>query len=154
MMSESVEVRRSERRPMLDIAMPIRRAPQTNGVSQDNFEALPTPAAETVKFSLLSKRGNRPQVCSSYHYSKVLLLTPLHRHATSTFLPTQASPSRCVHNKKPKRQNNNESRSSFSTMICTPRKMPPNFLPMVTAHPLRTSITGPCVVLEHTIATI
>jgi len=64
MMSESVEVRRSERRPMLDIAMPIRRAPQTNGISQDNSEALPIPAApETVKFSLLSKRGNRPQVC-------------------------------------------------------------------------------------------
>jgi len=55
---------------MLDIAMPIRRAPQTNGVSQDNSEALPMPTAETVKFSLLSKRGNRPQVCYMHHGDK------------------------------------------------------------------------------------
>lgn len=75
MMSESVEVRRSERRPMLDIAMPIRRAPQPNGVSQDSSEALPNPAPETVKFSLLSKRGNRPQVSEIATSGRVPRLT-------------------------------------------------------------------------------
>ena len=62
MMAESVETRKSERRPALDVALPMRRVARDGIGSEDNSnEAMPFDASKT-KFSLLSKRGNRPQV--------------------------------------------------------------------------------------------
>lgn len=63
MMAESVETRKTERRPMFDVAMPMRRAQRdTSLMVNDGDEGQPS-ATNTIKFSLLSKKGNRPQVC-------------------------------------------------------------------------------------------
>lgn len=69
MMAESAETRKHERRPMFDVALPMRRvAARDMGISTsvDEDDVVDRNegniAAGTVKFSLLSKRGNRQQV--------------------------------------------------------------------------------------------
>jgi len=66
MMSDSLDSRKSERKPMPDIALPIRRAPRdASSINTQDIASQPqvVPNPNMVKFSLLSKRGNRPQVC-------------------------------------------------------------------------------------------
>ncbi len=65
MMSEPVEARRIERKPMSDLALPMRRSQRESSTVTD-LERIESPAltSSTIKFSLLSKKGNRPQVCS------------------------------------------------------------------------------------------
>lgn len=58
MMTESMETRRIEKRPMLEIALPTRRAQQDTTLDGEEMHD-----TATTKFSLLSKRGNKPQVC-------------------------------------------------------------------------------------------
>lgn len=68
LMSESVESRKFERKPMFDVPLPMRRhvreAAPTNADDSDNETPAPAPPSEPGKmqFSLLSKRGNRQQV--------------------------------------------------------------------------------------------
>jgi len=69
MMAESAETRKHERRPMFDVALPMRRvAARDTGPSTplDEEDAVDRNEGDTtagiVKFSLLSKRGNRQQV--------------------------------------------------------------------------------------------
>ncbi|KAI9688080.1 MAG: hypothetical protein M1822_001586 [Bathelium mastoideum] len=67
MMSESAESRKFERKPMFDVPLPMRRTPIRDlaGAAADDSEgdapAQPTVVPGTMKFSLLSKRGNRQQ---------------------------------------------------------------------------------------------
>lgn len=69
MMSESMqETRKTDRKTMPDIALPIRRAPQAAQTTDavDGEETAKPTQPNVIKFSLLSKRGNRAQVCL-YH---------------------------------------------------------------------------------------
>ncbi|KAL9087457.1 MAG: hypothetical protein Q9159_003594 [Coniocarpon cinnabarinum] len=60
MMAESVnETRKPDRKPALDIALPMRRVQQRDGIVNENDD--PETLGPTVQFSLLSRRGNRPQ---------------------------------------------------------------------------------------------
>jgi hypothetical protein len=114
MMSESMqETRKTDRKPMPDIALPIRRAPQVaqSTGAADGEDPPQIIQSNVVKFSLLSKRGNRAQV-------RVLDLrkgprTNLIRPVTSTCLQIPISQSQCAHSKKPKGQNSSASRSSY-----------------------------------------
>jgi regulator of nonsense transcripts 2 len=68
MMAESVESRKFERKPMFDVPLPMRRKADSSlpdGVEPTNGSPQPL---STMKFSLLSKKGNRQQVrlCPSY----------------------------------------------------------------------------------------
>lgn len=64
MMSESMQSRKSERKPMFDVPLPMRRAPNRENNLYDENENIPTPAEppKTMAFSLMTKRGNRQQV--------------------------------------------------------------------------------------------
>jgi regulator of nonsense transcripts 2 len=67
LMSESAESRKFERKPVFDVPLPMRRAREATITSEDGgAEAAPTPAPPTnmMKFSLLSKRGNKQQTRS------------------------------------------------------------------------------------------
>ena len=61
MMSESAEPRRNERRPMTDLALPLRRN-QRDAVNKTEDTNGTESNPNKTKFSLLSKRGNKPQV--------------------------------------------------------------------------------------------
>jgi len=65
-MSESVESRKFERKPVFDVPLPMRRArEQTVAVEENSIEAPVQPIpTNTMKFSLLSKRGNKTQTRS------------------------------------------------------------------------------------------
>ena len=72
LMTESVESRKFERKPLFDVPLPMRRTARdgtTNTAAEDSggespalVPAIPT---STMKFSLLSKKGNRQQVSST-----------------------------------------------------------------------------------------
>lgn len=62
MMAESLESRKFERKPLFDVPLPVRpktREPLIGG-GQDQESAAPT---NKMAFSLLTKKGNRQQVC-------------------------------------------------------------------------------------------
>jgi len=63
MMSESLDSRKFDRKPMFDVPLPMRRAPKdisTAGEDSPN-EGTATPP-NTMAFSLMTKKGNRQQV--------------------------------------------------------------------------------------------
>lgn len=62
MMAESMDERRSEKRSMQDISMPMRRSQQDSSVDDEEHRDIPT---TTTKFALLSKKGNKAQVCQN-----------------------------------------------------------------------------------------
>ncbi|KAH7072196.1 armadillo-type protein [Paraphoma chrysanthemicola] len=66
LMSESAESRKFERKPVFDVPLPMRRAREAPTNAEDSGNEAPVPIApsNTVKFSLLSKRGNRTQTRS------------------------------------------------------------------------------------------
>ncbi|KAG8526512.1 uncharacterized protein KY384_008712 [Bacidia gigantensis] len=64
MMSESLESRKFERKPMFDVPLPMRRAqrPQTAGSDgSDNERIASPPPTNTMAVSLMTKKGNRQQ---------------------------------------------------------------------------------------------
>ena len=66
-MSESAESRKFERKPVFDVPLPMRRAREVPVTAEDSSsEAPPQPfiPQNTMKFSLLSKRGNKTQTRS------------------------------------------------------------------------------------------
>ena len=73
MMSESLDSRKFDRKPMFDVPLPMRRAQrevQNTGDDSAN-EGTATPlSSNTMAFSLMTKKGNRQQVCS--HVSKAI----------------------------------------------------------------------------------
>lgn len=66
LMSDSADSRKFERKPVFDVPLPMRRARESvvNAEDSGNEAPLPLPPSHTMKFSLLSKRGNRTQTRS------------------------------------------------------------------------------------------
>ena len=66
LMSESAESRKFERKPVFDVPLPMRRAREAIANAEDSGGEAPAPVvpSHTMKFSLLSKRGNRTQTRS------------------------------------------------------------------------------------------
>lgn len=63
MMSESLDSRKFERKPMFDVPLPMRRAQRDTSTAGDESpsEDTATPPT-TMAFSLMTKKGNRQQV--------------------------------------------------------------------------------------------
>ena len=67
MMSESLDSRKFERKPVFDVPLPMRRAPRDISTAADdsgNEGATTPPSTNTMAFSLMTKKGNRNQVSS------------------------------------------------------------------------------------------
>ncbi|XPS78446.1 mRNA decay protein [Ascochyta lentis] len=66
LMSESADSRKYDRKPVFDVPLPMRRAREATANPEDGVNEVPVPIApsNTVKFSLLSKRGNKTQTRS------------------------------------------------------------------------------------------
>ncbi|KAL6703380.1 mRNA decay protein [Coniothyrium glycines] len=66
LMSEGAESRKFDRKPVFDVPLPMRRARETVVNADDSGNEAPAPVmpSHTMKFSLLSKRGNRTQTRS------------------------------------------------------------------------------------------
>ena len=65
MMSESLDSRKFERKPVFDVPLPMRKAqrPQTAGSDGSDGERVASPPlTNTMAFSLMTKKGNRQQV--------------------------------------------------------------------------------------------
>ena len=63
MMSESLDSRKFDRKPLFDVPLPMRRAVRdtSNNAEDSPSEGTSTPPA-TMAFSLMTKKGNRQQV--------------------------------------------------------------------------------------------
>ena len=66
MMSESLDSRKFDRKPLFDVPLPMRRAPRDfpNAAEDSPSEGAVTPS-KTMAFSLMTKKGNRQQVKST-----------------------------------------------------------------------------------------
>lgn len=92
-MAESMDSRKFEKRSHFDVPLPIRKVQRVATENIDEDAELPAklPPA-TMAFSLMTKRGNRPQV--PYRpYPPASQLT-MSRLARSNCPPTQVSPCR------------------------------------------------------------
>ena len=65
MQSESLDSRKFDRKPLFDVPLPMRRAQREVSTIADDSPTEDTPApANTVAFSLMTKKGNKQQVRS------------------------------------------------------------------------------------------
>lgn len=63
MMTESIDSRKFERKPMFDVPLPMRRAPrETPAAAEDSPNESTAAPSNTMAFSLMTKRGNRQHV--------------------------------------------------------------------------------------------
>ena len=62
MMTESLESRKFDRKQVVDIAIPVRSKTRENTMLEPG-ESGDGPPTGTMAFSLLTKKGNRQQVC-------------------------------------------------------------------------------------------
>lgn len=62
MMSESLESRKLERRPMFDVALPVRSRARESNAGPDQIDGSPMPPIPKMAFSVLTKKGNKQQV--------------------------------------------------------------------------------------------
>jgi regulator of nonsense transcripts 2 len=62
MMAESLESRKFERKPMFDVPLPLRKGTRETSSASEGGEAS-QPVPNTMAFSLMTKRGNKHQVC-------------------------------------------------------------------------------------------
>lgn len=78
MMSESLDSRKFDRKPLFDIPLPMRRAVRdtSNNAEDSPSEGTSTPPT-TMAFSLMTKKGNRQQVSflPKEIYLEIALLT-------------------------------------------------------------------------------
>ena len=94
-MSESLDSRKFDRKPMFDVPLPMRRAQRETVTAADDSgneggTATP-PNANTMAFSLMTKKGNRQQVGDFWCRSKETLLTEGYRLGPLRCLPTLTS---------------------------------------------------------------
>lgn len=117
MMAESVESRRTERKPMFDVPLPMRRTVRdaTSTTAEDSGGESPAPAARgpgTMKFALLSKKGNRQQV--GLHSSKHVVRIRAHtfgRHVRLTCPRTPTSLLPCAISRRRSAPSSNASKT-------------------------------------------
>ena len=72
-MAESLDSRKFERKAVFDVPLPIRRAQRdTSTVTEEVVEQDVQQPANTMAFALMTKKGNRQQVCTSQPLPNVL----------------------------------------------------------------------------------
>jgi regulator of nonsense transcripts 2 len=76
-MSDSMDSRKFERKTLFDVPLPMRRTQtqRDTSSSEDHREHVPPEGPGVVKFSLLTKRGNKQQVPFMLLYSRNNMLT-------------------------------------------------------------------------------
>ena len=83
MMSESLDSRKFDRKPMFDVPLPMRRAQrETTTAAEDSGNEGGTatpPNANTMAFSLMTKKGNKQQACTFWCRSIEIPLTKSYR---------------------------------------------------------------------------
>ena len=66
MTAESLDSRKFDRKPLFDVPLPIgRSSKETIGASEADDLNGSSRSTDTMAFSLLTKKGNRQQVCDS-----------------------------------------------------------------------------------------
>ena len=119
LMAESVDSRRTDRKPMFDVPLPMRRT-ALNAASlaaEDSGGETPAPVAfsgpNTMKFALLSKKGNRQQVNEIHrkrHFVRRCRAHTYNRPDQSTCRLIRTSLSLCARNNKPSALSSSASR--------------------------------------------
>lgn len=131
MMADSVESRKFDRKPVFDVPLPMRKtATATSTPNSEPSQPIEAPS-NTMKFALLSRKGNKPQARLLIQISVVLecMYANLHRLALLTCLQTRTSPLPCVVSKSKLVQSSNASRTWSSTMTSATR------IPTMVNHP-------------------
>jgi len=94
MMSESLDSRKFDRKPLFDVPLPMRRVHRevptaTSGDDSGNEGTATPPATNTMAFSLMTKKGNKQQVCVRYVFPPGAYTKPCPRLVPSKCPPTR-----------------------------------------------------------------
>lgn len=96
MMSESLDSRKFDRKPLFDVPLPMRKAqretPAATGDDSGNEGTATPPSANTMAFSLMTKKGNRQQVCFESFSTFLIILIKDTRPVGLRCRPTRSSP--------------------------------------------------------------
>ena len=96
MMSESLDSRKFDRKPIFDVPLPMRRAQRETTTAADdsgNEGGTSTPPnANTMAFSLMTKKGNKQQACFPKWWSIATSLTKSYRLEPLRCRPTPILP--------------------------------------------------------------
>lgn len=79
MMAESLDSRKFERKPLFDVPLPMKKNAREMATTEECQPESDIAPPNTMAFSLLTKRGNRQQVCSEHPTIWYLLLTRYRR---------------------------------------------------------------------------
>lgn len=90
MMTESLDSRKNERQARFDVPLPVRKAQRTaaDPLEDGNNSGSEAPTANTMAFQLMTKKGNRQQVCIERTSSRCSSLLTSYRHGPSTYRRT------------------------------------------------------------------
>lgn len=99
MMAESLDSRKFERKPMFDVPLPMKRSRDAPASNDENNEQQQEPAPPTMKFALLSRRGNKQQVWRfTEHFTMRSIADVLiFQSADQVDRPTRRFDLRCCH---------------------------------------------------------
>jgi regulator of nonsense transcripts 2 len=87
MMAESLDSRKFERKAVFDVPLPIRRGQKdTTTPGEENVERDVQTTPDTMAFALMTKRGNRQQVCTVDHISGSSLNGPRYAQVADMML--------------------------------------------------------------------
>ena len=69
MMSDGLDSRKFERKPVFDVPLPIRKTHKETANAEDDSgeEASPPPHSNTIAFSLMTRKGGKQQVSRTSH---------------------------------------------------------------------------------------
>lgn len=76
MMSDSLESRKLERRPMFDVALPVRSRARGATAGSDQIDGSPVAPTPKMAFSVLTKKGNKQQVRKNMPALRSILTMP------------------------------------------------------------------------------
>jgi hypothetical protein len=113
MMADSVESRKFDRKPVFDVPLPMRKTATATSTPNSEPSQPFEPSSNTMKFALLSRKGNKPQARFPSPPSTVTrwLFANLNRLALLTYPQTQILRSPCVVNKSKLVQSSSASRT-------------------------------------------
>ena len=118
MMAESVESRKFDRKPVFDVPLPMRKTATATSTPNSEPAQPVEPTSNTMKFALLSRKGNKPQARTRHQLPKMIIpiSANFNRLAPLTCLQTRTLQLLCGASKSRLAQSNSASRIWSSTM--------------------------------------
>jgi len=145
MMAESVESRKFDRKPVFDVPLPMRKTATATSTPNSEPAQPVEPTSNTMKFALLSRKGNKPQarIQNQLRVKIMRVGANLNRLAPSICLQTRTLQSLCAVSKSRLVQSNSASKTwSSTTTSATTTPTMVNHPSITSCNPTQTALSS------------